>query len=326
MKTYKPTEQAPWNMPRVVHLHRRAGFAATWQEIQRDLNDGPEAAIDRLLSGKAYSVGIPDDFDAMSQVIGDAAVAAGNPNRLKAWWLYRMIFSPDPLTERLTLMWHNHFATSNLKVADVRVMKRQNEIFRASARKPFGELLTQVVKDPAILIWLDADSNRKQHPNENLARELMELFSMGVGNYSEDDVKDAARALTGWTTKRGEFRFVEAYHDDGEKTFLNKKGTFGGDDVLQTVLEHPATAKRIAWRLCDQFFGEGAVSDQLIKELSDELSRRDLDVGWAVESILRSDAFFAANNIGSRVLGPIEYVVGAVRAFESSIHHQAHWS
>lgn len=316
MKTYEPTEQAPWNVQRVVHLHRRAGFAATWQEVQRDLKDGPEAAIDRLLSGKAYSVGVPDDFDAMSQVIGDAAVAAGNPNRLKAWWLYRMIFSPDPITERLTLMWHNHFATSNLKVADVHVMQRQNEIFRVSARKPFGELLMQVVKDPAILIWLDADSNRKQHPNENLAREVMELFSMGVGNYSEEDVKEAARALTGWTTKKGSFRYVEDYHDDGEKTLLTRTGPYGGDDVLQIVLEHPATAKRIAWRLCDQFFGEGVLGEELVDELATELATRKLDVGWAVEAILRSDTFFASNNIGTRVLGPIEYVVGAVRALE----------
>ncbi|MDP6467758.1 MAG: DUF1800 domain-containing protein [Pirellulaceae bacterium] len=313
---YQPSEQTPWNVRRVVHLHRRAGFAATWDEIQRDLKDGPDAAIDRLLVGKAYSTGVPTDFEAMSQVIGDAAVAASNSNRLKAWWLYRMIFAPDPLTERLTLMWHNHFATSNLKVADVQVMRRQNEILRECARKPFGEILTRVVKDPAILIWLDADSNRKQHPNENLARELMELFSLGVGNYTEDDVKEASRALAGWTTKKGQLSFVEEYHDDGEKTFLGKNGNFAGDDVLQTVLEHPATAQRIAWRLCDHFFGEGVIDDTFIEELATELRAHDLDIGWAVETILRCEAFFALNNIGMRVLGPLEYIVGAVRALE----------
>jgi len=316
MKAYEPSGHSPWNVQRVVHLHRRAGFAATWQEIQRDLDDGPDAAIDRLLAGKAYATGVPEDFDTMSRVIGDAAVAANNPNRLKAWWLYRMIFSPDPLTERLTLMWHNHFATSNLKVGDVSVMRRQNEIFRECARKPFGELLTRVVKDPAILIWLDADSNRKQHPNENLARELMELFSMGVGNYTENDVKQAARGLTGWTTKNGQFRFVEQYHDNGEKEFLGKRGTFTGDDLLQTVLDHPATARRIAWRLCDQFFGEGALGEEAIDEFATELRNHDLDIRRAVETILRSEAFFAAKNIGTRVLGPIEFVVGAVRALE----------
>lgn len=316
MKAYQPSEKAPWNVQRVVHLHRRAGFAATWSEIQRDLHDGPKAAVDRLLAGQAYSNGVPDDFEAMSQVIGDAAVSANNPNRLKAWWLYRMIFSPDPLTERLALMWHNHFATSNLKVASVHVMRRQNAIFREFARQPFSELLTHAVKDPAILIWLDADSNRKQHPNENLARELMELFSLGVGNYSEEDVKEAARALTGMTTKNGEYRYVEMYHDDGPKTFLGAKGVLGGDDVLRTVLEHPATARRIAWRLCDHFFGEDVLSNNAIDTFATEFRAHDLDVGWAVESILRSEVFFASNNIGSRVLGPIEYVIGAVRALE----------
>ncbi len=315
-KAYQPSEQSPWNVQRVAHLHRRAGFAATWAEVQRDLHDGPDAAIDRLLAGDAYSTGVPRDFDAMSRVIGDAAVAANNPGHLKAWWLYRMIFSPDPLTERLTLMWHNHFATSNLKVANVHAMQRQNEIFRDCTRQPFGKLLTQTVKDPAILVWLDADSNRKQHPNENLARELMELFSLGVGNYKEEDVKQAARALTGWTTKNGRFRYVEVHHDDGEKQFLGKQHQFDGDGVLKTVLKHPATAKRIAWRLCDHFFGEGALDDALQEELAVGLRARDLDVGWAVETILRSEAFFSRGNIGTRVLGPVEYVVGAVRALE----------
>ncbi len=195
-------------------------------------------------------------------------------------------------------------------------MKQQNETLRSLATSPFGELLHAVLSDPAMLIWLDAPSNRRGHPNENLARELMELFSMGVGNYSEEDVKEAARALTGWTTRRGEFRFVESYHDKSQKKVLGKTGPLNGDDILKIVIDNPATAKRIAWRLCDLFFGEGVVSEETIDELSRELASRDLDVGWAVETILRSEAFFASNNIGTRVLAPVEYVVGAVRAFE----------
>ena len=156
----------------------------------------------------------------MARTIGDAAVASGNPNRLKAWWLYRMLFSPDPLGERLTLMWHNHFATSNRKVQDLALMREQNDLLRQHARATFGELLHAVVKHPAMLVWLDADANRKGHPNENLARELMELFTLGVGNYTEDDVQAAARALTGWTVVGGRFGFRETRHDDGEKVFL----------------------------------------------------------------------------------------------------------
>src|SRR5487761_1256590 len=206
LQTYTPDERRPWNLRRVGHLHRRAGFAATWNELQRDLNDGPQAAVDRLLTGKAYSSGVPEGFEDTSRLLADAAVASGSIHRLKAWWIYRMLFSPDPLGERLTLMWHNHFATSNRKVEDVSLMRRQNDLLREYARAPFGALLSRAAKDPAVLIWLDADSNRREHPNENLARELMELFSLGVGNYSETDVKEVARALTGWTVKNRAFR------------------------------------------------------------------------------------------------------------------------
>ncbi len=134
----------------------------------------------------------------VSAALADSAASTAAPDRLKAWWVFRMLFSPDPLGERLTLLWHNHFATSNLKVNDLAAMRRQNEIFRQFSRAPFGELLSHVIKEPATLDWLDAPANRKEHPNENLARESMELFTIGVGNFSESDVKEAARALTGY--------------------------------------------------------------------------------------------------------------------------------
>ena len=121
-------------------------------------------------------------------------------------------------------MWHNHFATSNQKVNDPAAMRRQNEMFRRLARAPFGELLESAVRDPALLIWLDAPANRKGHPNENLARELLELFSLGIGHYSEDDVKETARALTGWNVVDGEAREAPSRHDDGPKTILGKTG------------------------------------------------------------------------------------------------------
>jgi uncharacterized protein (DUF1800 family) len=300
----------------VVHLHRRAGFAATWSEIQRDLKDGPKASIDRLLSGKAHSTSVPPDFDRVAALLADAAVSAGDPARLKAWWVYRMLFGPDPLGERLTLMWHNHFATSNAKVDDLAVMRRQNDLFRELGRNPFGELLTAVVRDPALLLWLDAPANRKEHPNENLGRELMELFTLGIGHYSEDDVKNAARALTGWTVEDGEFRDVPARHDVGDKAILGKKGAWKGEDLLKLLLENPATAKRLAVRLSEQFFGEGILDKTAIDALAELLRRNNLRVGKAVETILHSRAFFAEKNLGTRVACPVEYVISAVRALE----------
>src|SRR5262245_59453108 len=245
---YTPDSETPWELRRVVHLHRRAGFAATWNELQRDLKDGPARSIDRLLKGQTR-MAVPDNFRTVADQL--AGRAAESPAWLKAWWLYRMYAGPDPLGERLSLLWHNHFATSHDTVNDTAVMRRQNELFRQRGRGPFAKLLKAVVHDPALLIFLDAPANRKGHPNENLARELMELFTLGIGHYSETDVKEAARALTGWKLTLGVFRHWPPDHDDGQKTILGKKGRWSGDDLVRLLLEHPATSRRLAWRLCE---------------------------------------------------------------------------
>ena len=315
---WRPGESQRWNLRRVWHLHRRVGFGATWNELQRDLRDGPDAAIDRVVeafknSDRGQASGASEQ---MSSVICDAAVASNNIERLKAWWLYRMLNSSDPLGERLTLMWHNHFATSNVKVEDVGMMRRQNDSLRQHASKSFSTLLEALAKDPALLVWLDADANRKEHPNENLAREIMELFTLGVGNYSESDIKEAARALTGWTVKQEEFRNVADRHDADQKSIFGHDGNWDGDDFIRLLLAHPATPRRIAFRVCEMFMGETTVDDVLIDEIAQGLTQRDLDVGWAVETVLRSAAFFADANIGNRVLSPVEFVMGAVHALE----------
>jgi uncharacterized protein (DUF1800 family) len=309
---YEPDDRAPWDLRRVVHLHRRAGFAATWDELQRDLRDGPARSVGRLPKGQARE-GVPDDFRRVADQLADGA---GDPARLKAWWLYRMYWGPDPLGERLTLLWHNHFATSNEKVNDGAAMRRQNDLFRRHGRGPFGELLRAVVHDPALLIWLDAPANRKGQPNENLGREVMELFTLGIGHYSEADIKEAARALTGWKVARGAFRDWAPDHDDGDKTILGHRGKWTGDDLVRILLEHPATARRLAWRVCGWLMGEGTVGGAALDALAAGLREHDLDVGWAVETVLRSRAFFAADNMGKQVLGPVEFLVGAARALE----------
>jgi uncharacterized protein (DUF1800 family) len=323
---YAPSDEAPWDLRRVVHLHRRAGFAATWSEVQRDLKDGPRTAVDRVLTGKCRTQGVPEDFEATAADL--AETAAYDAFRSRAWWVYRMYFGPDPLGERLTLMWHNHFATSNAKVNDPGAMRQQNQVFRHHARAPFGKLLAAMVRDRALLFWLDAQTNRKGHPNENLARELMELFTLGIGHYTETDVKEAARALTGWASagKRpemfspgiGDSTFHEdpAQHDGGEKTILGHTGRWKTNDLVKMLLEHPATARRLAVRLCELFMGEGAVDAAGIEELAAGLREHDLDIGWAMATVLRSRAFFASANLGNRPLGPVEFVIGPPRALE----------
>jgi uncharacterized protein (DUF1800 family) len=313
--SYTPDEKAPWNLRRVVHLHRRAGFAATWDELQRDLKDGPAASVDRLLSGKANAYA-PTEFAATADLLADSAVAAGDIGRLKAWWFYRMLFGPDPLGEKLTLLWHDHFATANSKVRDAGHMRRQNDTLRKHARGKFADLLNASVREPALLLYLDAQANRKGHPNENLGRELMELFTLGVGHYSEADVKEAARALTGWTVEDGKFAEVAVRHDDGEKTILGKTGAWAGSDLLKILLEHPAVADRIATKLCRLFFGENAVPPEGVKVLAAGLREHDLDIAWAARVVLKSKLFFADANLGTRVVSPVEFVVGTARTLE----------
>ena len=298
----------------VVHLHRAAGFAASWPTIERDLQDGPEASIARVLEGEVRPNSTTADLEVISAALGDAAITADDPDRLKAWWVHRMMCGPDSLGERLTLLWHDHFATSNHKVNDLSAMRRQNQLFRELARAPFGELLDAAVRDPATLVWLDAPANRKGHPNENLARELMELFSVGIGNYTEADVKEAARALTGWTVVDGAFREAGDEHDPGEKTIFGRKAPWTGSDLIKALVETPATSLRLARRLCGLFFGEPGRDESAVRALALGLREHGLQIGWGVGTILRSGAFFEDGNIGTRVLSPVEYVVGATIA------------
>ncbi|HZW34853.1 MAG TPA: DUF1800 domain-containing protein [Isosphaeraceae bacterium] len=321
---YRPSPEAPWNLARAWTLGRRAGFAATWAELRRDLDDGHDAALNRVLEGTCRLDGRIADFAATADLLGDAAGGTGDTSfsgpgvahRLQAWWLYRMLFTPDPLTERLTLLWHNHFATSQLKVEDVAAMKRQNDTFRRHARGPFGDLLRAMLSDPALLAWLDASSNRKGKPNENLAREMMELFTLGIGHYTERDVKEAARALTGRTVQQGRYTFRPDWHDDEAKTILGRTGRLDGDTLADRLLEHPATAHRLAWRLCQAFLGENGADESAVAELAGQLHSDSLHIGRGVETILRSERFFAARNLHAQVSEPAPFVIGTVRSLE----------
>lgn len=315
LKRWKPSSSKPWNLQRVWHLHRRAGFAADWQMLQRDLHDGPDKSIDRIISQLA---GEPDDtdFERSSRILCKAATDSNDIARLQAWWLYHLINTPHPLRERLTLTWHNHFATSNVKVSSVGMMRQQNDTLRRHSSSEFSELFRAMAHDPALLTWLDADANRKEHPNENLAREIMELFALGVGHYSESDVREAARALTGWTVHEQKFLNLPEQHDDGVKTIFKRSGNWDGDDLVQMLIEHPAAPRRVATRICETLMGESTRTDELVEALARGLAAHRMDIGWGVETLLRSEVFFAEQNISCRVLSPVETVVSAIRALE----------
>lgn len=314
---YQPSKAAPWNARRIVHLFRRAAFGATRQQLQRALQVGYAKTLDRLLSGTVYEPSpnahrSRESFHRMQKLLVNAAMDSNHQAKLQAAWVFRMLRSPDPLAEHLTLMWHNHFATSNFKVQNVRMMWEQNKLFRRSCRGPFGQLLHQVLKDPALLTWLDADANSKHSPNENLARELLELFTLGIDHCTEQDVKETARALTGRTLRDGLCVDDPSEHDPHLKTILGRTERFTPHGLVDLLVAHPATSRRLAWRICRHLLGEDVATAEQIDSLAAGLRQRQLDVGWAVKTVLASEAFFSKATLGRRISPPVVFITSSV--------------
>ena len=232
--------------------------------------------------------------------------------RLAVWWAERMLVTRRPLEEKLTLFWHGHFATGNTKVRDTRMMLRQNEMLRTNAAGSFRDLLTGILTDPAMLVYLDNGENRKGHPNENFGRELLELFTMGVGNYTEQDIREAARAFTGWTNDVLEFRFDASTHDDGEKTFLGRTGALDGEDIIDVILDTPVTADYISAKLY-RFF----VREELDAQTLAALGATFRDAGYELKPWLRrvflSRDFYSPASYATQVKSPVHLVVSTYR-------------
>lgn len=311
---FVPDPSAPWDLERAHRLHRRSGFGADLVELGRDQREGFEASLARVLEGRVHTP--PESFDELSSRLIRSAVASAAPERLKAAWLHRMLLGPDPLRERMTLFWHDHFATSDSKLASLGLMWSQNEVFRTHAFSRFEDLLRAVLADPALPLWLDAIGTTRNRPNQNLGRELLELFTLGVGNYDENDVLEASRALTGLSIVNGRVEHVAAHHDDGWKTILGVRDRFDVDSLVTLLCRQAATATRLTRHLVEYFVGEGVVPSSGIEALAREFGKRELDVSWLVATILRSDALFREDARQCKALDPVGFVLGAVRAFE----------
>ena len=232
--------------------------------------------------------------------------------RLAFWWLDRMLRSPHPLQEKLTLFWHGHFATTEEKLRDYRKIKLQLDTLRTGALGSFRDLLTAMAKDPAMLVFLDATYNVKGAPNENFGREVMELFTLGVGNYTEDDIREAARAFTGWTNNDLAFAFDAEKHDNGTKTFLGRTGTFNGDDILRIILEQEQTATYVATKLY-RFF----VRDSLTPDFAQALGVLLRDNGYQIAPFLTvlflSKDFYSDASVATHIKSPTELIVSTYR-------------
>ncbi|MBV7378432.1 DUF1800 domain-containing protein [Maritimibacter dapengensis] len=232
--------------------------------------------------------------------------------RVAFWWLDQMLRSGHPLEEKMTLFWHGHFATGEEKVRDYRKIKLQIDTLRAGALGSFRDLLTAVAKDPAMLVFLDATHNVKGSPNENFGREVMELFTLGVGNYTEEDIREAARAFTGWSNDDLEFRFDEAKHDAGEKTFFGKTGAFDGDDILAMILEQDQTAIYIASKIY-RFFVREDIPEDFAQELGRVFRDNDYRVTPFLETLFLSEDFYSDASVATHIMSPTELIVSTYR-------------
>lgn len=299
---------------RIAHLYRRAGFGLTRAELAKAVERGFDACVDELLHPEKVDDPLEDRLKELEGELFDLTVLED----AQAWWLYRMRHTRRPLSEKLTLFWHGHFATGASKVERAAWMVAQNRMLRTRALGRFEDLLTDVARDPAMLVWLDNTQSTKARPNENWARELLELFTLGIGNYAESDVAEIARAFTGWKQRDGAFVFDAKDHDTGTRTILGQTFAWSGEDVLRALAHHPATARRIAEKLV-RFF----VADQGVPALEERLARRFTetsgDVRAVMETLLRSPEFVSDDALRAKVKSPAEFVVGAMRELDSGV-------
>ena len=233
-------------------------------------------------------------------------------NRVSYWWANRMVTSPRPLQEKMALFWHGHFAVNEPKVRDYRKLLGELELYEKQGTGNFKDLTVAVAQDPGMLTFLDAGVNVKGAANENFAREIMEMFTMGVGNYTEKDIREAARAFTGWNYVDLKFVVNKDQHDDGEKTFLGKTGRFDGVDVIDIIMQQPVTADYIAGKIY-RFFVRQDLSPALQKQLGSVLRDSHYEVAPLLEEIFLSRDFYSSASVGAQIKSPVELAVSTYR-------------
>ncbi|MFO0831373.1 MAG: DUF1800 domain-containing protein [Phycisphaerales bacterium] len=359
-----PDEQFGYREAR--HLLWRAGFGGTDDQVRRLVSWGPEKSVDTLLNFGAGAAGEPfeppqadtfnkdimrppteeerrmvreaqrsqneDELARVRKIRQDAEQADRRQmNEVQKWWLRRMIETKSPMEEKLTLFWHGHFATSYRTIENSYHMYLQNQTLRRHAAGSFAEMLGAIIRDPAMIAYLDNNDSRKNKPNENLAREIMELFSLGVGNYSEEDIKEGAKALTGYTFVDDDFQFQQRNHDNSEKVILGNKGSWDGEDFVRIILGKKACARYITRRLYhflvadvppDERGGEKNLlpaQRAVLKDLGDLLYSRQYQLKPVLRKLLLSRHFYDHAFINQQIKSPVVLAVGAVRTLNTPV-------
>jgi len=305
---------AEWKEEKAVHLLSRAAFLAGKQDVSACMELGKEETVRRLIAGESLT-GAAAELLPLEQVKADGKeLKADSITDQQTYWLYRMIATEAPLIEKMTLFWHGHFAVSYQKVREIPLIVRQNELFRKLALGSFRDLLIEVGKDPAMMLYLDSNNNRKGKPNENYAREVMELFALGLGNYTEQDIKEAARAYTGWNYNKqtGELKFNPKNHDAGKKTVLGQTGNYNETTVVDVLYAQEALSQFMARKLL-QFFAANEPSAEWVNEVAADFQNAG-NVGEVLSKLFLSDAFYDRAVQGSLIKTPVEYVAGILKA------------
>jgi uncharacterized protein (DUF1800 family) len=301
----------PWDFDAAAHLWRRAAFGAPAARIEETARLAPADAVRALVRGPERDAAADELESVYPQV-----ASTGDADAIRAWLLQRVVRCGHQLREKIALFWHGHFATSVLKVNEPVWMARQYRLFLDLGLGPFADLLDKVTRDPAMIRWLDNETNSKGHPNENYARELFELFTLGEGNYTERDIKEAARAFTGWHILEDRYHFSARLHDDGEKEVLGVRGAWDGGDVCRIALDRAACGRFLAAKLL-AFFARPDPPADVVAALGDEIRARGYRMGECLE-LLFASRFFQESR-GALVKSPIEFVATAVRVFEAKL-------
>jgi uncharacterized protein (DUF1800 family) len=338
----KPLAEKNWSFATAAHLLNRAGFGGPPAEIEELADLDHDKAISSLLDYELIpdptlnpdwakpdpermkrtrdvnQNGTPDEKKQLQQE--NNKLLQLEMIELRGWWLQRMVRGPRPFQEKMVLFWHGHFATSVEKVRDAYYMWRQNELFRRLATGNWQELLTDAGKDPAMLVWLDQAQSRKDHPNENFAREVMELFTLGEGHYTEHDIAEGARALTGWSLDRLDQKYIYRpfFHDDGDKTFLGRTGTLDGDDVIAQIVAQPQAARFITGKIWNYFTGQ-MPDEKLNDSLAAVLRANGNNFKPFLRVMFRSEEFYGDDIVRNQVKSPVEWLIGSVRMLECDL-------
>lgn len=320
---YVVGQDGPFGPAQAAYLLRRAGFGATLAERDEAVRNGLPATVAAqftLDEGRSATQFAASGVQAAEQCSGSEKLGEELPP-LQGAWLGRMVATRAPLAEKLALFWHGHFATSIDKVQLGVAMWRQYELLRAQGAGRFALLVDAVARDPAMLHWLDGNSNEKTAPNENFARELFELFTLGIGHYSEHDIREAARCFTGWHLKAGRYWRNERAHDPGRKRVLGRDGLEDGAEVVAVAAEQPACARFVASKLLRAFVTDSP-DDASVEEVAAALREEQLDIGATLRRLFASRLFFAPHHRRARIAGPVEWAVGLLRR----VGGRAKWS